>query len=364
MRRKLRGRYGLAQEAVAVSLAHQGSLFEEIPTKVSAPLPVQNTPTLVDYDRFVVFFSGGKDSIACFLHLVDQGVDISKIELHHHLVDGRESEALMDWPVTEDYCRQFAKAFGVAIHFSWKEGGFERAMLRQQTPTAPVKWLASDGTLAARGGDGPHGIRRRFPQVSADLSVRWCSSYLKIDVGCRVLTNEPRFQHGSTLVLTGERADESTARAKYKTFEPHRTDNRDGKLRPRFVDHWRPVHQWSETQVWQIIERHRVNPHPAYHLGWGRTSCALCIFGSAKQLASAKAVLPDQFDKVAGYEREFGITIKRKHSVVEIVAEKNETYEMDPHWIEVARGAQFNQPIPVDHWTMPLGAFGDLTGPL
>ena len=109
MRCKLRGRYGLAQEAVAVSLAHQGSLFEEIPTKVSAPFPVQNAPTLVDYDRFVVFFSGGKDSIACFLHLVDQGVDISKIELHHHLVDGRESEALMDWPVTEGYCRQFAK---------------------------------------------------------------------------------------------------------------------------------------------------------------------------------------------------------------------------------------------------------------
>ena len=90
----------------------------------------------------------------------------------------------------------------------------------------------------------------------------------------------------------------------------------------------------------------------------------MCIFGSAKQLASAKAVLPDQFDKVAGYEREFGITIKRKHSIVEIVADKPETYDMDTHWIDVDRSAQFQQPIIVQQWTQPLGAFGDSTGPV
>ena len=34
----------------------------------------------------------------------------------------------------------------------------------------------------------------KFPQVSADLSVRWCSAYLKIDVMARVLANDPAYQ--------------------------------------------------------------------------------------------------------------------------------------------------------------------------
>jgi hypothetical protein len=32
------------------------------------------------------------------------------------------------------------------------------------------------------------GTRLKFPQVSADLNVRWCSAYLKIDVMARVLS--------------------------------------------------------------------------------------------------------------------------------------------------------------------------------
>jgi 3'-phosphoadenosine 5'-phosphosulfate sulfotransferase (PAPS reductase)/FAD synthetase len=344
--------------------APQCELFEAPTLAMTAPTaPLATVPSLQDYDRFVVFFSGGKDSVACFLHLLDRGVPREKIELHHHLVDGRESAPLMDWPVTESYCAKFAQAFGVPIFFSWKEGGFEREMLRQAAPTAPIKWINAVGNASQKGGEGPLGVRRRFPQVSADLSVRWCSSYLKIDVGCRVLTNEPRFQTGKTLVLTGERAEESSARAKYKTFEPHRSDNRHGKLTPRFVDHWRPVHQWTETKVWEVIERYRVNPHPAYHLGWGRTSCAMCIFGSAKQFASASVVLPQQFERVVAYEREFGVTIKRNATIQSLVSAQETVYVMSAHWVAVARSTEFNEPIVVKHWTLPQGAFGDSSGP-
>lgn len=339
----------------------QGSLFEEINRCGERFVPPE--PAVNEYERVVVFFSGGKDSVACFLLLLDMGVPRNKIELHHHLVDGRESEPLMDWPVTEDYCRKFAAAFGVPIFFSWKEGGFEREMNRNGTPTAPIRWDAADGALRQKGGEGPLGVRRRFPQVSADLSVRWCSSYLKIDVGCRVLTNEPRFQTGKTLVVTGERAEESSERAKYKTFEPHRSDNRAGKLSPRYIDHWRPVHQWTEKKIWILIEKWAVNPHPAYHLGWGRTSCALCIFGSAKQFASALVVLPEQFARVSNFEREFGVTIKRNTTIRALANAQTETYAMGPEWVAVARSSQFDIPILVQDWKLPQGAYGESTGP-
>lgn len=50
------------------------------------------------YDVVIVAFSGGKDSLACLLHLLELGVPRSKIELWHHDVDGREGSTLMDWP--------------------------------------------------------------------------------------------------------------------------------------------------------------------------------------------------------------------------------------------------------------------------
>jgi 3'-phosphoadenosine 5'-phosphosulfate sulfotransferase (PAPS reductase)/FAD synthetase len=48
------------------------------------------------------------------------------------------------------------------------------------------------------------------------------------------------FRDGKTLVVTGERAEESPNRARYKVFEPHRADNRHGRRVIRHVDHWRP----------------------------------------------------------------------------------------------------------------------------
>jgi tRNA(Ile)-lysidine synthase TilS/MesJ len=129
------------------------------------------------YDRIFLAFSGGKDSIACYLHILDQGIDPKSIELHHHCVDGREGSSLMDWPVTEAYCEAFAKHFGSPIYFSWKERGFEGEMFRENSRTKPIKWQNPDGTISQKGGTGgKESTRRMFPQVSASLSVRWCSA--------------------------------------------------------------------------------------------------------------------------------------------------------------------------------------------
>lgn len=50
--------------------------------------PPPPAPTLAEYDRIAVAFSGGKDSVASVLHLLDLGINPSRIELHHHRVDG------------------------------------------------------------------------------------------------------------------------------------------------------------------------------------------------------------------------------------------------------------------------------------
>lgn len=322
----------------------------------AVPASSSDAPDLGSYDTIIIAFSGGKDSVASVLAVLDAGVDPSKIELWHHEVDGREGSQLMDWPVTADYCRKIARALNLPIYFSWKEGGFEREMLRDGTATAPT-WFETPEGLKSTGGKGPAGTRMKFPQVSGDLKVRWCSAYLKIDVCAAALRNQARFTGKRTLIVSGERAEESPGRAKYSTFEPHRTHGAQ-----RHVDVWRPVHAWKEQDVWDIIRRYRINPHPAYRLGWGRLSCAACIFGSASQWSALRAANPPQFGRIATYEQKFGVTIQRKGPVTEI-ADRAQPRHLDPDILKLALSQTFDEPALIDNWDLPAGAFGEVTGP-
>lgn len=321
------------------------------------------TPCLDDYDEFIVAFSGGKDATACLLHLLEQGVPRDKIALHHHLVDGREGSTLFDWPVTEAYCEAVARAFQIPLSFSWRTGGLEREMLRSNAPTAPV--MIPDELAGHRliGGNGPANTRRKFPQQSADLRTRWCSAYGKIGPFDTWIANDLRFHDGrKRLVLTGERAEESANRARYAVFEPHRADLRHGCRHRRHVDHWRPVHSWSTRDVWAIIERHRLVPHPAYFLGWGRVSCRCCVFGSPNQWATIRKIAREQFQQIAHYEREFKVTIHRSRSV-EASADRGTPYDTDPFWVEIANSRRYDLPVITDRWVLPAGAYGESCGP-
>jgi 3'-phosphoadenosine 5'-phosphosulfate sulfotransferase (PAPS reductase)/FAD synthetase len=288
--------------------AEDVGLAPRAPVAASRALPEPTAADLATYDHIIVAFSGRKESLACLLHLLELGADRSRMEFWHHDVDG--GRPLMDWPVTTSYCRAIADAFGIPLRLSWREGGFEREMLRQAAPTAPVIFEHGDGTLGSSGGDGPPGTRLRFPQVSPDLSVRWCSAYLKIMPGEAALRGDPRFVGKRTLFVTGERAEESAGRARYARCEPHRADTRDGARRARHIDHWRPIHAWSEREVWAIVERHRVAPHPCYSLAISRASCAFCIFGAPDQWATLRYIWPQRFEAIAAYEDRFGTTIK------------------------------------------------------
>jgi 3'-phosphoadenosine 5'-phosphosulfate sulfotransferase (PAPS reductase)/FAD synthetase len=322
------------------------------------------TLELDGYDKFVVAFSGGKDSLACQLHLIDVGVPREKVELWHYEVDGREGSSLMDWPCTPAYCRAVAGAFGMPIYFGWKVGGFEGEMLRDDAPTKPTCFETPEGTIVERGGAGERDTRLKYPQVAASLSARWCSAYLKVDVCEKMVVNQKRFLGKRVLIVGGERAEESANRAKYEPFEIDRADRREGQRSRRHVDRWLAVHGWTEREVWAIIERHRVNPHPAYRLGWGRVSCMKCIFGSPNQWASVRAIDPGGFGVHAAYEQRFGRTIHRRLSVVQ-QADRGTPYAMQERDIRAALALTFDEPIIMtpDTWTLPRGAFGESCGP-
>lgn len=324
-----------------------------------------------DYDTVIIAFSGGKDSLACALWAIEKG--FKNIELWHHLVDGREGSTLMDWRITDAYCEAVAEALGLPLYYSWLQGGFEGAMLKENARKRPTSFECPDGSVKQAGGvKGKLATRRMWPEKSAKMPKRWCSPELKIDVCAIAIRNQDRFNDSRTLVVTGERAEESAARASYLEFEPDRSDNRDGRNK-RHVDRARPIHKWDESKVWEIIERHRIDPHPAYKLGWSRLSCMACIFGSANQWATIKAIAPEKFAKIVSLENEMNHTVNTRKEgkafigiSVETVAESGTPYPAalnNPELVKLALGDKYDDPVIVDQWVLPAGAFGENAGP-
>lgn len=321
---------------------------------------------LLAYDRYVVSFSGGKDSTACLLYLLDNGVPKEKIELWHQEIDGR-GPVLFDWEVTPDYCRKLGQAFGIPVFFQWKEGGFTREMLRENSLTAPIHFeVPGVGEVRVGGEKGKPSTRRRFPQPSPDLRVRWCSAYLKIDVCATALRHDPRFRNSRTLVLSGERGEESRQRAGYAILEPDKADLRNGKKDFRYIDRFRPIRDWKERQVWDILEKYRVRPHPCYFMGFGRCSCKFCVFGNRNQFASAACISRQKADRIIAFEKEFGCTVNRTTDLSTLISSGTPYDAITDELAALATGYEYGRPVLLSEgetWQLPAGAFRKCGGP-
>lgn len=316
---------------------------------------------LNSYDNIIVCMSGGKDSIACLLHILEMGADKSKIELWHHEVDGREGSSLMDWKFMTSYNKAIAAAFNLPLYFSWLEGGFEGEMLKKDAYSRPHLIETPDGLIKLERDKtrAKPATRLKFPQVSANLQTRWCSSALKIDVGRRALNNQARFHHKKVLFITGERREESANRAKYNQLEKHTSDCRDGRY-GRHVDAWRPVLSWTEEQVWAIFERNNVISPVPYRLGWGRSSCMKCIFNDATIWATINKYFPGELDALNDYELSFGTTISRNKKSIMEIAQFGVPMEIDDlEALQQVTKREYDLPVflePGAAWIRPAGA--------
>ena len=320
---------------------------------------------LSEYNRVVICMSGGKDSIASMLKIIESGYPRHQIELWHHLVDGSPSEPVFaDWAFMHNYCLKLAEAFNIPLYSSWLERGFKGEMLKKNSVPHPHTFETPSGFITLGRDRAKPGTRRMFPQQKADLRQRWCSGALKIDVGRRALNNQERFIGQRTLFVTGERRSESPARAKYDQLAPHLCDTiRDNpsSKKPRFIDAYKNVLHLSEEEVWEILERWRIVPPVPYRLHFSRSSCKICIFNSDIIMATINEYWPDTIREIAAYEKEFGVSIARSGKRVDERAKLARPYEIDDlEALEQSMKATYELPIFVPDnkpWKLPPGAF-------
>lgn len=299
---------------------NKNTLPAEISTMVSSPLDKSTLrddqrQKLVDWAldpennvKFIVAFSGGKDSVAMVLRLLyDYQVPPSQIELWHHEVDGF-GENLWDWKCTPSYCQAFADYFEIPLLFSYREGGITAEILKGKDEPQRSKDIffqtEPNGEFIRSQSSGELTQRMMFPAIVADLQTRWCSSMVKIDVMSRAINNSPHLKSGGqAIICTGERRLESGNRAQYLEIEPYSFGYDKSMIT------WRPVIDMTEQEVWDMYEMYGIQPHPSYELGWGRCSCQTCIFNGKNQWATIQEISPEKIDLIAELEKITGSTL-------------------------------------------------------
>ena len=338
-------------------MSTQPCLFEYEEVEQAANPKKAELSDLMTYDKIIISSSGGKDSAACILYLLDLGIPRNRIVIWHQSVDGGPGGLqFADWPVTEPYVRAFGEALGLQTEFQWRENGFYGELMRENSRTNNVQFehLGNVVTLPTR--NGKFSTRRKFPAKAADLKTRWCTAYLKIDVMRLVLNNHPDYQIGKYLVITGERREESANRARYLNVEKHPCSKNN-----REVTWWRTVIEWSEQEVWAILEKYRIFPHPAYWLGFSRTSCLGCIFSTADQWATMREIAPEQFKYRVELEKELGHTIDNKLTLSQLADKGRSRLPKGikaREWVRLALEGDIGpEDIIVDKWVLPAGAF-------
>jgi 3'-phosphoadenosine 5'-phosphosulfate sulfotransferase (PAPS reductase)/FAD synthetase len=381
---------------------------------------------LEEYDKIIILFSGGKDSTACYFKLIEMGVPKEKIELWHHDIDGGHPTRRMDWPCTVNYVKAFAEATETQLRLSWRQNGFWGEVYRVGS-SHPIQYMDNGevktcklSKLQERSQElresilnseelKEYGYRMKFPAKSADLNVRWCSAYLKIVVGDTVIRNLEQFnelrdlgsnrhkfpaksgchqgrwcsgslkasvqdsvtshvgeikQNSKILIISGERRGESVGRSKYNEMEIHRT-NALAKAK-RLVHWWRPVIDYSERDIWEVLKRNNCNPHPCYRAGWNRCSCMMCIFSLPKHWAGIRELFPHHYEEVRQDEKILGFTLDNTKTLDEYVGNAESCLRTDDEEaIYQLKTGEFRTDelfVREGEWKYPVGAFGGSEG--
>lgn len=258
-------------------MQYQLSLFEN-----ENPLPARHDPLILlrQGAALALSVSGGKDSDAMSHHLLDQR---TAEEWPGEVFMVHADLGRAEWQMTPEYVEGLAQRKGVPLHIvRWQHGDLiDRIWQRYHADPSRPCWPSS--------------------------AVRYCTSDLKRGPISRWIRQQ--FPTGNVVCAIGLRSEESPGRAKKATVTVR--DDCTAPTRKRLVLNWLPIHDWTTGDVWQCINAHGGNYHPAYTLGNQRLSCACCVLGSVNDLLNGAIHNPDTYRELCRIEAVTGYGFRK-----------------------------------------------------
>lgn len=233
--------------------------------------------------HYVLGFSGGKDSVASWLHLTR--------ELQLPNVTCLFADTGHEFPELFDYLDLLERDHGcplVRIHATMEDvrvfGEASARNIIQRLGLDPESYWHRERLDMQRLAI----LKRRFPSSK----VRFCTDLLKTYPSARWMKdncNLPR-----TIRVSGVRAEESPGRARQPAYS-------FDELTGCWI--WKPVFRWTHDEVFACHYRHGVPPNPLYLEGMGRVGCAPCIMARKSELAAIAQRRPEAFIRLADMEQ-------------------------------------------------------------
>lgn len=261
---------------------------------------------ILDGRRIVVSVSGGKDSTACCLYLMEMGYEPDEF-------DRIFFDTGWEHPLLYEYVRQDLPDIVGPIESLYAEIELDEELVpvaEQFEKELGVPYSSMVRLVLRKG---------MFPS----RQKRWCTDWLKVRVS-------QKYFHESDVPMVnvvGIRAEESKARALMTEWE----------FAPKWdLDVWRPLIDWSTQQVIDIHQRHGVRPCRLYlEQNADRVGCYPCIYSRKAEIRQMSDYTPERID-----------LIERLEEVVKGLAEKRyaaqgETFESlnmaHPGWFQTPK---------------------------
>jgi len=233
----------------------------------------------------VVNHSGGKDSQAMLIRLLEAGVPKRQILVAH------ASLGDVEWPGALEHAQNQAVAAGVAFVVARARRGFfemveDRFVARPEVPSFPSS------------------------------EHRQCTSDLKRGPIEREVRRYAK-EHGFTTIVNamGIRAQESPSRKKQPTWSVNKAQSVAGR---RWFN-WLPIHHLTTAEVFAGIAAAGQKPHPAYAAGNERLSCVFCILGSANDARNGAIRNPELYDRYVALEARTGYSMHQSRRTLPVL---------------------------------------------
>lgn len=236
-----------------------------------------------DFETYIVAYSGGKDSTAMALWALEH-LPCDKLRFVF-------CDTGAEWPESIEYLSYIESKLQIEIE-TIRAGDRERPLDSRDKsvfigPTNLFDMIRKRGKWP-----GP--------------KYRYCTAYLKR----WPLTLYARQECNVPVILFGQRAEESEARAKMPQYDVG--GSRTG------MPIYRPVLHWSEADVWQCLSDHDTLPNLVYNYAI-RANCWCCPMARRQELFNFCRRYPDEAQRWADLEIEIGHTWHEKQSVGNIL---------------------------------------------
>lgn len=235
----------------------------------------------------IINMSGGKDSTALLLKAIELGVEFEAIfcdtghehSLTYEYIDYLEERlSIKIRRVKADFSKKIATR-KENMQKRWEEQGIAQERIDEAAELLkPTGNPMFDACLA-------HG---RFPNAIG----KFCTAELKIKPVIEQVY-EPIWASGKEVISwQGVRRAESKRRSTALEYEEM----------PEGYDVYRPLVDWSARDVFDMHDKHGVEPNPLYKLGMGRVGCMPCIHANKGEVYEIARRFPEMINKIRDWE--------------------------------------------------------------